>query len=81
MFSVYVLWSDSLEKRYIGSTQDLKQRIKEHNSGMSKFTKGGIPCVLLHSENFETRTLALKRESFLKSGAGRKWLDGFLSSK
>ncbi|MFZ5948154.1 GIY-YIG nuclease family protein [Stygiobacter electus] len=43
MYYVYVLYSLSLNKRYVGSTSDLTNRISEHNSGKSKFTKGGIP--------------------------------------
>ncbi|MFA5832975.1 MAG: GIY-YIG nuclease family protein [Bacteroidota bacterium] len=50
MFTVYVLWSDRLQKRYVGSCEDLKIRIKQHNNGESKFTKGGIPWILIYTE-------------------------------
>ena len=75
MFYVYVLWSSKLNKRYTGSTEFVNKRHNEHNRGQSKFTKGGIPWILIHSEVFATKSEALKREKFLKSGQGRAWLD------
>jgi putative endonuclease len=81
MSFVYVLWSESLKKRYIGSCEDLPQRLIQHNKGQSKFTKGGIPWKLIYSEELENTSQARKRELFMKSGAGRKWLDEMLSNK
>ena len=75
MYYIYVLWSSKLVKRYIGSTDNLEKRLDEHNRGSNKFTKGGIPWIKIHQEDFSTKTDALKREKFLKSGQGRAWLD------
>ena len=78
--SAYVLWSEELRKRYIGSTENLQKRIKEHNAGKSKFTKSGIPWNLIYYETFEEKKDALQREMFLKSGQGRKILDSILQN-
>jgi len=75
MFYIYVLWSEKLRKRYVGYTSDISKRMHEHNNGNSKFTKGGVPWKLVHREEFSSKTEAIKREIFLKSGIGRKWLD------
>ena len=75
MYSVYVLFSEVLNKRYIGSTRDVNKRIKEHNSGKSKFTKAGIPWKLIYQEHYQTNQDARQRELFLKSGVGRKFID------
>jgi putative endonuclease len=75
MYYIYVLWSSKLQKRYIGSTDIVGKRINEHNRGSNKFTKGGIPWTKIYQEEFQTKTEALKREKFLKSGQGRAWLD------
>jgi len=75
VYYVYVLWSDKLRKRYTGSCKDIPIRFRQHNNGESKFTKGGIPWKLIHSEEYLTKTEARKREIFLKTGVGRKWLD------
>lgn len=79
MFTVYVLWSKKLSKRYIGSTQDFETRLQQHNKGESQFTKGGIPWMLIYREEFADVSSARKRERFLKSGVGRKWLDELLA--
>ncbi len=75
MYYTYVLWSSKLRKRYVGSTVNVEKRFVEHNRGSNKFTKGGIPWLLIHKEEFLKKTEALKREKYLKSGRGRAWLD------
>ena len=77
-YFVYVLWSQRLRKRYVGYTDNIGKRIKEHNSGHNKFTKGGIPWELIHYEEFDTKIDAIKKEKFLKTGVGRKYLDQLL---
>jgi len=74
-YSVYVLWWEKLKKRYIGSGDNPVDRLREHKAGQSRFTRGGRPWVLIHTEVCGTKTAALRRERFLKSGVGRKWLD------
>ena len=75
MFHVYVLWSQKLRKRYVGSTENLEKRLEEHNAGLSVYTKRGMPWVLIHSEPYDSRHEAETRERRLKSGQGRAWLD------
>jgi putative endonuclease len=72
---VYVLWSERLQMRYTGSTNDLAQRMKEHNTGGHHYTKRGLPWTLIHTEELPDKTSARKRENYLKTGAGREWLD------
>ncbi len=71
MHYVYVLWSEKLKKRYVGSAGNVSQRLYQHNHGKTQFTSRGIPWVLIHQEEFTTTSEARKRERFLKSGAGR----------
>jgi len=52
MFFVYVLYSEKLKKRYVGSTKEINKRLSEHNTGKSKFTKVGIPWRLVYTESF-----------------------------
>ena len=75
MYYVYVLWSEKLRIRYVGSAKDTSERVRDHNRGGSSFTKRGIPWVLIHREEFQSKREARKRENMLKSGAGRAWLD------
>ncbi|MFA4873205.1 MAG: GIY-YIG nuclease family protein [Patescibacteria group bacterium] len=79
MFTVYVLKGLKNGKRYIGSTgKEALVRLREHNYGSNSWTRQNGPFTLLYTEYYETKTEALKREKFLKSGQGRKWLDEHL---
>ena len=79
MSYVYVLKSLRNGKRYIGSTDLLpKERLKKHNYGSNQFTKRNGPFELIYQESYDNKTEARKRENFLKSGAGRKFMDELL---
>lgn len=66
-------------KRYTGSTDLLpEERLKKHNYGSNKFTKRNGPFELVYKESCVTKTETRKRENFLKSGVGRKYLDEIL---
>ncbi len=68
MYYTYVLWSSKLCKRYVGSADNVEQRFDKHNQGGNRFTKGGIPWIKIYHEEYSTKTKALKREKYLKSG-------------
>jgi putative endonuclease len=74
-YVVYVLWSRRLKKRYIGCTSDIENRVREHNAGRQRFTKGGIPWLLIYSEQVQNLNEARKREVYLKGRSGRQFLD------
>ena len=75
MFYVYVLRSGKTGRRYIGFCEDLDDRLRRHNAGESKATKHGIPWTLLHAEGFATRSAAMTRERYFKTGRGRDELE------
>ena len=75
MFYCYVLRSEKTGRRYVGSCENLAERIRRHNAGESKATKHGVPWILIHSESFATRTEAAQRERYYKTGRGRDELD------
>lgn len=76
MFLVYVLRSQTSGERYIGQTDDLDRRIAQHNdpnrSGIPFTAKNPGPWVLVYREAHATRSEALRREKWLKSGVGRE---------
>ena len=73
-FFTYVLHSLKDGIHYYGSTSNLDSRLKVHNSGKSKFTKGHRPWEITYSEEFNTRAEAMQREMFFKSIDGNIWL-------
>jgi putative endonuclease len=75
MFYVYVLRSEKTGRRYVGSCEDVGDRLRRHNAGESKATSHGIPWSLVHVEEFLTRSAAMNRERYYKTGRGRDELD------
>lgn len=71
---VCVLQSSSTNQHYVGITDDLERRIKEHNANRSRATCGRGPWKLLYSETCDDYLSARKRERFFKSGPGHAFL-------
>ena len=66
MFYVYLLKcrDDTL---YCGYTNDLEKRLQTHNAGEgAKYTKTRLPVELVYSEEYATKSEALKREYAIK---------------
>ena len=74
MYVVYVLQSETYKRMYVGMTNDLERRIKEHNNGKTKSTRYYKPWKVLFIESFSTRLEAREREKYLKSGIGREYI-------
>lgn len=75
MFSyVYIIRSVVDRKLYIGCTDDLKRRLREHNAGLSFATKTRIPFDLIYYEAYPHRKDAERREKFFKTGWGRQYI-------
>lgn len=74
-YVVYVIENSLNKSWYIGFTQNLKQRVAEHNSKKSPYTSRlAGDWKLIYSELYLNKKDALGREKFLKSGSGRKFL-------
>ncbi len=78
MFYCYVLRSERTGRRYIGSCEDLDDRLRRHNTRQSQSTKHGVPWRLVRTEQFSTRQEAIARERYYKTGRGRDELDELL---
>ena len=74
MFYVYVLRSEADSGFYIGYTNNLRIRLKEHTAGKSFATAHRSPWTLVYYEAYIEQADALAREGYLKSGAGRRFL-------
>ena len=71
---VYVIRSEVDGRFYVGMTGDLERRLKEHNSGKTRSTKGYRPWKLIFTEEYETSIEARAREKYLKSGVGKEFI-------
>jgi len=75
MFFVYVLYSKTFDKIYIGFTSDLLGRLLSHNKLAKKgYTVRYRPWAILYTEQYQTKAEAITREKQLKSAKGREFI-------
>jgi putative endonuclease len=75
MFTVYAFYSQKHNQIYIGYTSDLANRFLSHDQLATKgHTIKYRPWVIAYTEEFETKSIAMKREKQLKSANGRKFI-------
>lgn len=72
MWKIYILFSKKTEHTYVGCSEDINKRLKQHNSGQVKSTHNGCPWGIIYQEDVGTYLEARHREKYYKSGAGRK---------
>jgi len=70
MYYVYLLKSNKDDKLYLGYTNDLKRRLREHNASSSKATRSRLPLKLVYYEAYLSEKDAKDREFKLKRFAG-----------
>ena len=75
MYWVYILYSASTDTYYKGQTNNLQQRIVRHNNGLEKYTKKGVPWILIYSISCNERSEALTLERKLKNLSRKRLLD------
>ncbi len=82
MFYVYILYSPSINKYYIGYTKNLQdsfRRHNEHRSGFRKFTKRATDWQLVYFEKYDDKSTALKREREIKKKKSREYIENLIA--
>ncbi|MEE1946359.1 GIY-YIG nuclease family protein [Pedobacter sp. KR3-3] len=74
VYIVYAIKSEMDERIYVGFSLNVERRLKEHNAGKTKSTKGYRPWHLIYTEEAEGRIVARNREKYFKSGIGKEFL-------
>ncbi len=74
MYYTYVLKSEKDRRFYTGVTNDLRKRLSEHNKGIVKSTKYRMPLRLIYYEACINKEDAYRRERYLKTGKGKRYL-------
>ncbi|MEG8945536.1 GIY-YIG nuclease family protein [Rosettibacter firmus] len=80
LFYVYILYSPSHNRTYVGQTNNISTRLDYHNKGKVKSTKAFRPWILIYFGSFSSRADAMKKELWFKSHSGRKKISEFLNS-
>ncbi len=81
MYFVYIIKSQKDDSYYIGSTENLEDRLTRHNQSRSKYTKAKIPWKLAYSEVYKTRSEAMYREYEIKKQKSRKYIENLIKNK
>jgi putative endonuclease len=77
-YYVYIIKSGRDGSYYVGSTQDVEERLERHNQGRSRYTKAKVPWKLLYYEEHPDKTRALKRENAIKNRKSREFIQGLI---
>ncbi|OJW81348.1 MAG: hypothetical protein BGO69_13690 [Bacteroidetes bacterium 46-16] len=80
IFTLYIIYSQKLDRYYTGHTSDIDMRITQHNSGISDFTSVTNDWKVVYSETYATREEARKREAAIKKKKSRKYIEWLVSS-
>ena len=70
MWYVYILKSKADGKHYLGSTSDLRRRLREHTNGQSQSTTNRRPLELEAYIAVKEESTARDLEKYLKTGSG-----------
>jgi putative endonuclease len=79
-FYTYILYSKTLDKYYIGSTNNISHRLIQHNSKHLGFTGSVVDWQIVYHEIYDSGRDALKRERQIKSWKSRKMIEKLISS-
>ncbi|HLC89665.1 MAG TPA: GIY-YIG nuclease family protein [Patescibacteria group bacterium] len=79
-YTVYII-KNQHGALYIGQTGNIYNRLTSHNEGKVFSTKNRGPWYLIYSEEFNSRSEAMKREKFLKKQKGGDVLKRIVENK
>ena len=74
----YILFSEKLNKYYVGACTDIVRRLYEHNIGHSKFTKTGMPWIVVFTEEHATLLEAKQHELKIKKMKSRIYIESLV---
>ena len=79
-YYIYILKSQKDSNYYTGYTENLKNRLEEHNKGFVKSTKSRRPLDLVYFEGCLNQQDATKREKYLKTTYGKRYIKNRLDN-
>jgi len=81
MYFVYILFSATRNKYYVGTSSDPQVRLVKHNTNHRGFTGRTGDWKLKHLEEFAGKDEALKRERQIKNWKSRRMIEGLFSQQ
>ena len=77
-YYVYILYSETLNKYYVGSTEDVEGRLEKHLQNHKGFTGKAKDWILKYSETCSSRSESIKRKLQIKKWKSRKMIEGLI---
>jgi putative endonuclease len=77
-YSVYIIYSQSKERYYIGYSHNLIERLEKHNLGATTSTRSGRPWVLVYKEEYPSKHDAIMQEREMKRMKSRRFIESLL---
>jgi len=79
-YYIYVLRSKKDNNNYVGYTENLKNRLEEHNSGKVQSTRNRTPLELIYFEGCLNQQDATRQEKYLKTSWGKRYIKSRLKN-
>jgi len=80
MYIVYIIYSQRIDKYYIGFSSNIHDRLCKHNRNSKGFSSSGKPWTIVYTEVFENKKDAMAREKQLKKWKNRERLKKLINS-
>ena len=74
-YFVYIIYSLSKDRYYIGHCENLEKRLDDHKNGRSTYTKNAKDWEFRWTKSFPNRSAAMKVEASLKKKKSRRYLE------
>ena len=81
MYTVYILYSTTKNRYYVGYTSDLSVRLQKHNQGGTASIRSGIPWKLVYKEDYQSKRDAIIRERAIKRQKSRQYIESLLKMR
>ena len=79
MYYVYILYSRTRNRYYVGYTHDIVTRLSKHNAGATPSTRSGRPWELVYSESYTDKGAALAREREIKNKKSKIYIEQLIA--
>src|SRR5438067_1097623 len=80
MFTVYIIYSNRINRYYVGYSADIQKRLAEHNTSISDFTAKTNDWQLKYTEIFSIRQPVINIKSEINNKKSRKYIEWLIAN-
>ncbi|WP_335966217.1 GIY-YIG nuclease family protein [Galbibacter sp. PAP.153] len=77
---LFILYSQTLDRYYVGASGDLERRLTKHNANHKGYTGRASDWAIVHKERFTSKVEAYRREKQIKGWKSRRMIENLLAS-